>query len=68
MLIERNASGSFTAFQRMQCKTEGVKKMGFICEADSPTAAMIGVVQVIAAHCAVTLEHPATIIEKVQLK
>lgn len=68
MIISRNRAGSVVAFQKLNVAGKGIKKCGFICEADTVGDALNGVVQLVAKHCTSTGQHPAHIIEGIELK
>lgn len=68
MIIERSTNGNVTAFQQLKVAGTGIKKMGFVCEAESVAEAMNGVVLLVAQHCTATGNHPANILEGVEIK
>lgn len=68
MIIERSKNGNVTAFQQLKPAGAGIKKVGFICEAESVAEAMNGVVLLVAQHCTATGNHPANILEGVEIK
>jgi len=63
MIIERNSKTNvgFTAFQKIPGSTT---KVGFICEAETMSKAIAGVVDLVARHCSITGAHPAEITPK----
>lgn len=60
MIITPTMSGTFLAFQ--SCVNAG-KKVGFICEAETLTAAIEGAVEQVSKHCNIHNIHPAHILE-----
>ena len=68
MLIERK-SQKFVAFQPIAiAASAGTRKVGFICEADTIGEAMSGVVQLVAAHCTSSGQHPGQLLTRVEIK
>lgn len=65
MLIEISKSQKFVAFQALP--GNGPKR-GFISEGNTLGEAMSGVVQLVAAHCSTTGQHPNEIIQRIEIK
>jgi hypothetical protein len=64
MIIQRSASGTYSAFQRLP--SAGNKKVGFISEGESVSEAIDGIIWAVAEHCTKTGDHPTNILESPQ--
>lgn len=63
--VSRSSKNTVSIFQPMnKLQANGVRKMGFICEAENTREGVDGIVHMVADYCSSTRTHPADILDK----
>jgi hypothetical protein len=64
MILSTDFNNRIIGFQRNPVSN---KHRGFVCEEDTISEAITSVVEMVAINCTLTREHPADILEKVEI-